>query len=167
MLDTQSKGSRLKSAGQIPFGERLIAVPALRWSRLDTETRVATIGEARSTENTVSPSLGLVLELEVVGSLIRGLGMRGGYSWTSSEITRDTSGFAGGELPNAPRHKAELWMRYRVPQGPLNKLMVARGAPALPHSRTAESRLLTVLELAQQPHLRQPPVAHDGARRHL
>lgn len=188
-------------------------VPALRWSRLNTEYHVQTTGEPRTTENVVSPSLGLVvlpgpwlslyttyargfepptpgqyledgrglapaehdafeggvkadlinqrisvtgaafrirrtnvpeadvlgffrqigeaesrgLELEVVGSMTRGLGVRGGYAWTSTEITRDTSGFAGRELPNAPRHKAELWTRYRFSQGLLRSLMVAGG----------------------------------------
>ena len=67
------------------------------------------------------------LELEAVGSVTRGLGLRGGYAWTSTEITRDPAGFAGRDLPNAPPHKAELWMRYRVPEGPLTRLMVAGG----------------------------------------
>ena len=67
------------------------------------------------------------LEFEVVGSVTRGLGLRGGYAWTSSEITRDPSGFTGRDLPNAPRHKAELWMRYRFAQGALHTLMVGGG----------------------------------------
>jgi outer membrane receptor protein involved in Fe transport len=203
----------LYTIDQVRFGQRLIVVPALRWSRLEIENRVAAAGEPRATESVVSPSLGLVvlprtwlslyatyaqgfepptpgqyledgralrpaehesiesgvkadlvggrisvtgagfrirqtnvpeadargvfrqigegesrgLELEVVGSVTRGLGLRGGYAWTSTDITRDTSGFVGRDLPNAPRHKAELWMRYRVPQGPLHKLMVAGG----------------------------------------
>ena len=190
----------LYTVDQVRLGQRLIVVPAVRWSQLDIENRVATTGEARSTESVVSPSLGLVvlprpwlsfyatyaqgfepptpgqyledgralapaehdsieggvkadlldrrisvtgagfrirrtnvpeadvqgffrqigeaeshgLEFEVVGSVTRGLGLRGGYAWTSTEITRDPSGFAGRDLPNAPRHKAELWMRYRV-----------------------------------------------------
>jgi iron complex outermembrane receptor protein len=198
---------------QVRFAERVIVVPALRWSRLGTENRIATTGEARSTESEVSPSLGLVvlprpwlslyttysqgfeppppgeyledgralasaehdsieggvkadlldrrisvtgsgfrirrtnvpeadvqgfyrqigeaesrgLELEVVGAVTRGLGLRGGYAWTSSEITHDSSGFAGRDLPNAPRHKAEAWMRYRLSQDPLKTLMVAGG----------------------------------------
>jgi len=198
---------------QIRFGERLIVVPALRWSHLAIENRAATTGEARSTENVFSPSLGLVilprpwlslyttyaegfeptapgqyledgrtlapaehdsieggvkadllarrisatgaafrvrrtnvpeadaqgffrqigegessgLELEVIGSITRGLGVRGGYAWTSAQITRDTSGFAGRDLPNAPRHKTELWMRYRVPEGALKSVMFAGG----------------------------------------
>ena len=198
---------------QVRFGERVIVVPALRWSRLEIENRVATTGEQRSSENVVSPSVGLVvmprnwlslyttfaqgfeppapgqyledgqalapaehnsieggvkadvleqrisltgavyrirrtnvpeadargfyrqigegesrgLELEVVGSLTRGLGLRGGYSFTTTEVTQDTSGFVGRDLPNAPRHKAELWMRYRVPDGLFQKLMVAGG----------------------------------------
>ena len=203
----------LYTIDQVRLGDRLIVVPSVRWSRLEIENRLATTGEARSTENVVSPSLGLVvlprpwlslyttyaqgfepptpgqyledgralkpaqhnsieggvkadlldrrisvtgagfrirrtnvpeadalgffrqigegeshgLELEAVGSLTRGLGLRGGYAWTSAEITRDPAGFAGRKLPNAPPHKAELWMRYRVPEGPLTKLMVAGG----------------------------------------
>jgi iron complex outermembrane recepter protein len=183
----------LYTIDQVRFGERLIVVPALRWSRLAIENRVAATGEPRSTERVVSPSLGLVvlprrwlslyttyahgfepptpgqyledgraltpaehdsieggvkadlldqrisvtgagfrirrknvpeadaqgffrqigegesrgLEVEVVGSVTRGLGLRGGYAWTSTEVTRDTSGFAGRDLPKAPRHKAE------------------------------------------------------------
>jgi iron complex outermembrane receptor protein len=197
---------------QIRFGERVIVVPALRWSHLVIENRVATAGEARSTEDVVSPSLGLVvlprrwlslyttysqgfeppapgqylengqalapaenqafeggvkadllderlsvtgagfeihrtnvaeadpagfyrqigeaesrgLELEIVGRVTRGLAVRGGYALTSTEITRDTSGFVGRELPNAPRHKTELWMRYRFPLH-LAGLMIASG----------------------------------------
>jgi iron complex outermembrane receptor protein len=219
----------LYAIDQVRLGERLIVVPALRWSRLEIENRVPTTGEARSTESVVSPSLGLVvlprpwlsiyttyaqgfepptpgqyledgraltpaehdsieggvkadlfdrrisatgavfrirrtnvpeadalgffrqigeaesggLELEVVvGSVTRGLGLRGGYAWTSTEITRDTSGFAGRDLPNAPRHKAELWMRYRVPQGPLNKLMVAGGVVHVSDRFTARDNLV-------------------------
>lgn len=67
------------------------------------------------------------LELEAAGSVTRGLVLRGGYAWTSSEITRDIGGLVGRDLPNAPRHKAQMWMRYRVPEGLLNKLMVAGG----------------------------------------
>ena len=59
--------------------------------------------------------------------LARGLGLRGGYSFTTTEVTQDTSGVAGRDRPNAPRHKAELWMRYRVPHGFFEKLMVAGG----------------------------------------
>jgi outer membrane receptor protein involved in Fe transport len=30
-------------------------------------------------------------EFEVVGSVTRGLGLRGGYAWTSTQVTRDTT----------------------------------------------------------------------------
>ena len=215
---------------QVRFGERVIVVPALRWSRLEIENRVATTGEQRSSENVVSPSVGLVvmprnwlslyttfaqgfepptpgqyledgqalapaehnsieggvkadvleqrisltgavyrirrtnvpeadargfyrqigegesrgLELEVVGSLARGLGLRGGYSFTTTEVTQDTSGFAGRDLPNAPRHKAELWMRYRVPHGALQKLMVAGGVVYVAERFTARDNAVVV-----------------------
>ena len=215
---------------QVRFGERVIVVPALRWSRLEIENRVATTGEQRSSENVVSPSVGLVvmprnwlslyttfaqgfepptpgqyledgqalapaehnsieggvkadvleqrisltgavyrirrtnvpeadargfyrqigegesrgLELEVVGSLTRGLGLRGGYSFTTTEVTQDTSGFVGRDLPNAPRHKAELWMRYRVPHGLFQKLMVAGGVVYVAERFTARDNAVVV-----------------------
>jgi iron complex outermembrane receptor protein len=196
----------------VRLGGRAIIVPAVRWSRLATDNRVA--GEPSATESVVTPSLGLVvlprkwlslyttwtrgfepptpgqylengravepaehsafdgglkadllerrlsltaagfkirrtnvpeadargfyrqigqgeshgLEVELVGRLTRWLGLRGGYAWTATEVTRDTSGFIGRELPNAPRHKAELWVCYRFPQGALRRLMIAGGA---------------------------------------
>jgi iron complex outermembrane receptor protein len=203
----------LYALDQIRFGNRMIVSPAVRWSHLEVENRVPTLGEARSTSDVGSPSLGLVvlprpwlsvyanlargfepptpgqyledgrapepaehasveggvkadvlnqrlsvtsavfhvrrtnvpeadvrgffrqigegkshgLELELVGSVARGLGIRGGYSWTSTEITRDTSGFVGRELPNAPRHKTELWTRYRFPHVQARGLTIAGG----------------------------------------
>jgi iron complex outermembrane receptor protein len=204
----------LYAVDQIRFGERVVLVPGLRWSHLGVENHVATTGEARSDEDVVSPSVGLVvlprpwlslytnytqgfeppvpgqyledgralaaarnraleagvkadliqqrmsvtgavyrirrtnvpeadprgfyrqigeaeshgLELEAVGTLARGLGLRAGYSWTGTDITRDTGGFVGFDLPNAPRHKTEIWARYRFPQGVLSRLTIAGGA---------------------------------------
>ena len=218
----------LYGVDQIRFGQRLIVVPALRWSHLEIENGVATTGEARSTESVLSPSLGLVvlarpwlalyttyaegfeppvpgqyledgrtlapaehdsieggfkvdlldrrisatgaafrirrtnvpeadaqgffrqigegessgLELEVVGSVTRGLGVRGGYAFTSTQITRDTSGFAGRDLPNAPRHKTELWMRYRVPEGALKSVMFAGGVVHVSDRFTARDNMV-------------------------
>jgi iron complex outermembrane receptor protein len=84
------------------------------------------------------------LELEVVGGLRPGLGLRAGYAWTATEITRDTSGFVGRELPNAPRHKAELWARYRVLEGTLRSLMVAAGVVHVSDLFTARDNLIVV-----------------------
>jgi iron complex outermembrane receptor protein len=67
------------------------------------------------------------LELEAVGMLAPGLTTRTGYAWTQTEITRDSLGATGRELPNAPRHKANLWMRYRFAQGAVSGLMLAGG----------------------------------------
>lgn len=220
----------LYTIDQVRIGERLIVVPAVRWSQLETEDRVATTGETRSKESVVSPSLGLVvlprqwlslyttyaqgfeppipgqyledgralapaehdaieggvkadllgrrisvtgagfrirrtnvpeadalgffrqigegeshgLELEVVGSVTRGLGLRGGYAWTSAEITRDPSGFAGRDLPNAPPHKAELWMRYRIPEGRLHKLLIAGGVVHVSDRFTARDNVIVI-----------------------
>jgi iron complex outermembrane recepter protein len=198
---------------QIRFGDRIVVVPALRWSRLETENRVPAAGEPRSTVGVVSPSVGVVIrprpwfslystyargfeppspgqyledgsglqpaqhesveggikselfegsvsvsgagywiqrtnvpepdargfyrqigagesrgvELEFTGSVARGLGIRAGYAWTTTEVTRDTAGFVGRELPNAPRHKGEVWARYRVLHGRLQRLTAAVG----------------------------------------
>jgi outer membrane receptor protein involved in Fe transport len=67
------------------------------------------------------------MEIELVGSLAPGLGVRAGYAFLRTEITRDVTGFAGNELPNAPTHKFNLWMRYRFPSGVLQRLTIAGG----------------------------------------
>jgi iron complex outermembrane receptor protein len=67
------------------------------------------------------------LELDAAGTILPGLIVRGGYAWMGTEITRDASGFAGRELPNAPRHKGQVWMRYRVARPSFKGLTVAAG----------------------------------------
>jgi iron complex outermembrane receptor protein len=218
----------LYAVDQIRFGEHLVVVPGIRWSYLGIDDQIATTGEARSSDNVVSPSVGLVvlprrwlslytnytrgfqpptpgqyledgralapaenqaieggvkadlagqrisltsavfqirrtnvpeadargfyrqigeaeshgLELEAVGRLTRGLGLRAGYSWTDTEITRDTSGLTGFDLPNAPRHKAELWMRFRFPSGALSRLLIAGGAVHVSSQFTARDNAI-------------------------
>ena len=68
------------------------------------------------------------IELEAVGGIAPGLTTRAGYAWTRTEITRDALGGAGRELPNAPRHKANVWVRYRFAVDAVRGLMVAAGA---------------------------------------
>lgn len=82
------------------------------------------------------------LELEAVGSLAPGLGLRAGYSWTDTRITQDTSGFVGFDLPNAPRHKAEMWARYRFRDNLLSRLMVAGGAVRVSSQFTARDNVI-------------------------
>ena len=84
------------------------------------------------------------LEVEAVGSIARGLAIRGGYSWTSTEITRDTGGFVGRELPNAPRHKTQIWARYRITQSGLSGLMLAGGVVSVGSQYTARNNLVTL-----------------------
>jgi len=67
------------------------------------------------------------LELEAVGGIASGLTARAGYAWTDTEITRDALGATGRELPNAPHHKASVWMRYRFDVNAIRGLMVAGG----------------------------------------
>jgi iron complex outermembrane recepter protein len=67
------------------------------------------------------------IEAGLHGSLASGLGIDAGYAWTGTEITRDVAGFVGRELPNAPRHKANVWVRYRFPEGRWKQVMLATG----------------------------------------
>jgi iron complex outermembrane receptor protein len=66
------------------------------------------------------------LELELTGSLAKGLFVRAGYAWTHAEIAEDASGFEGNALPNAPEHKLNVWARYRLP-GRLSPVALATG----------------------------------------
>lgn len=67
------------------------------------------------------------LELEVVGSPVAGLEVLTGYAWSDPEITHDVSGFEGNELPNAPRNKANAWVRYRFADDALRRLTLSVG----------------------------------------
>lgn len=121
-------GQRLSATGAV-FGIRRTKVPepdALGFYRQ--------IGEAGSRG----------VELEVVGSVTRGLVLRGGYAFTTTEITRDTSEFAGQELPNAPRHKSEFWLRYRVPEGAFGGLMTAAGIVSVSGRFTARDNAVVI-----------------------
>ena len=44
-----------------------------------------------------------------------------------TEITNDSLGVPGRELPNAPRHKANVWIRYRFAGNAVRGLMIAGG----------------------------------------
>ncbi len=67
------------------------------------------------------------IEVEIVGSVIGGLGLTAGYAWNQTEVTQDAAGFVGRELPNAPSHKANAWARFRFTEGNLDGLMLAAG----------------------------------------
>lgn len=82
------------------------------------------------------------VELEGVGTLARGLVVRAGYAWTDTAITRDTGGFVGRDLPNAPPHKANLWVRYRFGGGPLDRLMVGAGVVYVADRFTASNNVV-------------------------
>jgi iron complex outermembrane receptor protein len=104
-------GNRLSLTGDL-FSVRRTNVP-----EADPRGFFRAIGEAASEG----------VELEAVGTVRPGLTLRGGYAWTSTEITRDVSGFVGRELPNAPRHKAQVWMRYRLAHPSARGLTFAGG----------------------------------------
>jgi iron complex outermembrane receptor protein len=67
------------------------------------------------------------LELELIGGIAPGVTARAGYAFTTTEITRDALGSVGRELPNAPRHKANLWVRYRIAPAASHGVMLAGG----------------------------------------
>jgi iron complex outermembrane receptor protein len=83
------------------------------------------------------------LELEAIGVVAGGLTARAGYAWTQTEITRDALGSVGRELPNAPRHKANLWVRYRFTRDAVRGLMVAGGAVYESERFTARDNVIT------------------------
>jgi iron complex outermembrane receptor protein len=58
---------------------------------------------------------------------VRGLELLAGYAFCDAEITDDLAGFEGLALPNAPRHKANAWVRYRFPDNRLRRLMLSAG----------------------------------------
>ena len=85
------------------------------------------------------------LELEIAGAFAPGLGIRGGYAWTTAEIRRDDDGaFVGRDLPNAPRHKAEIWGRYRVLQGALRSLTASAGVVSVSDRFAGRDNLIVV-----------------------
>ena len=103
----------------------LVLKKPLPAKRVEASAGAGERGFRRFTADATGPLKGI--ELEAVGSPVRGLAVRGGYAWTRTEITRDTSGFTGRELPNAPPHKANFWLQYRVPSGALRGLMAGAG----------------------------------------
>ena len=104
-------GARLALTGAV-YGIRRTNVPEAQTSGFYRQ-----IGEGTSRG----------IEAALHGSLVRGLGIDAGYAWTRTEITRDVAGFIGRELPNAPRHKANVWVRDRFPEGRLDHLTLATG----------------------------------------
>jgi iron complex outermembrane recepter protein len=104
-------GTRLALTGAV-YGIRRTNVPEAQTSGFYRQ-----IGEGQSRG----------IEAELHGSLVKGLGIDAGYAWTRTEITRDVAGFIGRELPNAPRHKASVWVRYRFPEERLRHLTLATG----------------------------------------
>jgi iron complex outermembrane receptor protein len=67
------------------------------------------------------------VEVEAAGTPIAGLELLAGYAWCRAEITEDLAGFEGKALPNAPRHKVNVWVRYRFAEPRLRRLGVGAG----------------------------------------
>jgi iron complex outermembrane receptor protein len=81
-------------------------------------------------------------EVEVGGRVVRGLRLSAGLAWNRTEITEDSAGFEGRELPNAPRHKVNALARYRFPDGPLRRLTVTAGVTHVGDRFVARNNLI-------------------------
>jgi iron complex outermembrane receptor protein len=120
------------------FQQRLSVTGALFRLRRTNVPETDTLGFIRQIGEGTSHGF----ETEVVGLLAPALSVRGGYAWTETEITRDSSGFVGRELPNAPHHKFDLWMRYRFPPDVVRGVMVAAGVVHVSDRFTARNNLV-------------------------
>lgn len=59
---------------------------------------------------------------------VKGLTMFGGYSYIDARNTETRNpALVGTPLPNAPRHSGSLFVKYRVPSGPLQKVGIGVG----------------------------------------
>lgn len=110
-IKVQGFGGRLAATGAV-FGIRRTNV-----SEADGRGSFTQIAEGRSHG----------IETELTGGIAPGLGVQAAYAWTRTEIARDASGFAGHELPNAPRHAASAWLRYTLPPQWRRGMMLAGG----------------------------------------
>lgn len=102
---------RMTASGAV-FGIRRTNIP-----EADARGFYRQIGEGRSRG----------VELELAGRVANGLFLQMAYAWTGTEIARGLSG-EGHDLPNAPRHNASVWARYRGTTGRWAGLMVSAGA---------------------------------------
>jgi iron complex outermembrane receptor protein len=120
------------AGGQISLSAATYRIQRTNVPELDARGFYRQIGEGESRG----------LEFEATGSFARGLGIRAGYAWTTTKITSDSTGFIGRELPNAPRHKAEFWGRYRVLQGALQGVTAAAGVVYVSDRFTARDNIV-------------------------
>ena len=66
-------------------------------------------------------------EVEFLGAVYSGLGITAGYAWNLTDITQASESSIGHDLPNAPRHKANAWLRYRLGSGQRRDVTLAVG----------------------------------------
>ncbi len=59
------------------------------------------------------------VELEGSWRVTENLFLQGGYAWMDSEVTRSNNGDRGDDVADTPEHQANLFMRYDVPNTPL------------------------------------------------
>lgn len=76
-------------------------------------------------------------EAEVVARIHEQLSINGSYTYTHSEVTKDTSGAQGAVLPTTPKHKASLLVDYTLQKGPLGGLGAGIGGRYVTNSAGA------------------------------
>jgi iron complex outermembrane receptor protein len=62
------------------------------------------------------------IELSVLGEILPGWNIIGGYAYTDARITEDNTFEVGNQLPNTPYHSFNLWTTYQIQTGNLQGL---------------------------------------------
>jgi iron complex outermembrane receptor protein len=67
------------------------------------------------------------VEFNVVGEILPGWKIAGGYAYTDAEITEDNTLDVGNRINNVPKHAASLWTSYEIQEGSLKGLGLGLG----------------------------------------
>jgi iron complex outermembrane receptor protein len=98
--------------------------------------------DARGFYRQIGEGISRGVDAEFAGALAKGLGLTAGYAWTRTEITQASGPFVGYDLPNAPRHKANAWLRYRFPGAVGRDAMLALGVVHVSSRFVAQDNLV-------------------------
>lgn len=110
-------GVKVDAAGRVTASATVFGIRRTNIPEADGLGFFRQIGEGRSRG----------IETELAGRVGPGLFLQAAYAWTDTEITSALVGGVGNDLPNAPRHAANAWARYRVTAGRLAGAMVGAG----------------------------------------
>lgn len=110
-------GIKVDAGGRVTASAAVFGIRRTNIPEADSLGFFRQIGEGRSRG----------IETELAGRISPGLFLQAAYAWTDTEITSSLAGGIGNDLPNAPRHAANVWARYRVTTGRLAGAMVGAG----------------------------------------